>query len=1027
MSVYQLAIRRPIATGMLFFTIIVFGVFSYTRLPVDLFPEIEAPVVTVLTMYPGAGAQEVERNVTEQLENVFSVIPNLDEIRSESVDNISSITLIFDWGVDMLEVSDNVRDAVSRARMLLPSDIEEPIIQKFDTGAIPIIILSATAEESYYDLETILDDHLVAPINRINGVGAVNLFGAPTREIHVLIDPVQFEAYHLDIMQVGQMIGAENVIVPAGHVDLGVVSYNLRTNSEFQSEQEIGDIVVTHNEGRAVYLHEVATILSDFEDENSISRVNSARGVAVIVNKQSDANTVAVARQIIDRLPEIEQRLPEDVQVSVLLDTSEFISGAINNLSSVILYAVIFVILIVFVFLHRWRATIIIAVTIPVSLVMAFIYLALTGGTLNIISLSSMAIALGMVVDDAIVVLENVMKRVEAGDEPSSAAVRGSREVITAVIASTLTVVAVFLPLTFVTGMMGFWFRELGFIVVVTVVTSTISALMLTPMLASVLIPHRDNKKMEKRITGRFTSAFDRQFAALENAYGRSVSWSIRWRKTVVAGAIVIFAATIAMIPVIGTEFMPVSDNNQIQIEAELATGRSIAFTGGVIREMEQIIEEEVPEIRNIMIRAGGTGMGGATPSHVINANIQLVGLAERERTVFEIGELLRQRFDRIPEIHHLQVEAGGGGAGSARPIEINILGRDLDATTRLSDDLIERMREVEGLRDIRRSRGDDRPEFELKLDREKLAASGLNSSSVSNVVRGKMDGLTATKFRRDGNEYDVLVRYRQEDRHSLASIENISLMSPLGTSVRVSDLGTVNEIRTPPNIERLNRERVVSVTSGLHDRALSDAVADIRAIIDQMEIPADVEILYGGDIEEQAEAFADLLLVLLLSLVLVYIVMAGQFESFRDPLVIMFSIPFSFTGVLIALLITGTALSVIGMLGAVILVGIVVKNAIVLIDYIRLLQSEGMKVVESIVEAGKMRLRPVLMTTLTTVLAMLPLALAIGEGAEMWSPMAISVIGGLSFSAIITLGLIPVIYAIAHRKRIRAESAAEA
>ncbi len=1022
MSMYQLAVRRPVAIGMVFLAIIVFGVFSFTRLPVDLFPEIEAPVITVITTYPGVAAQEIERNVTEELEDVLSTIPNLEEIRSESLDNSSIITLELDWGIDMLEASDDVRDAVSRARQQLPDDIDEPIIQKFDAGAIPIMIFAVTAEESYHELETILDDDLVASLNRVPGVGAVNLFGTPVQEIQVQIDPVQFEAYNLDIDRVSDIIGAENVSVPAGRLDIGVSSYNLRTNTEFADEREIGDVVVAYDEGRAVYLHEVASIRTEYEDETSLSRVNRGRGVAVTINKQSDANTVTVANDLHERLPEIQDRLPDDVEVSVLLDTSEFISGAINNLSSVILYAIMFVILVVFVFLHRWRATIIIAVTIPVSLVMGFIYLALTGSTLNIISLSSLAIALGMVVDDAIVVLENVMKRLEAGDDPSGAAVRGAREVFTAVVASTLTVVAVFLPLTFVSGMMGFWFRELGFIVVVTVVTSTLSALMLTPMLASVLMNHKDDQKKRSRAVQFFVSSFSKGFGALENAYGRAVRWSIRRRKTVIAGALGIFAFTLAMIPVIGTEFMPVSDNNQVQLEAELATGRSLEFTEQVIYELEEIITEEVPELRNMSIRAGGTGMGGANPVYQINGNLQLVTLDERDRSVFEIAEVLRERVEKVPEINHLQIEAGGGGAGSPRPIEVNIIGRDFEQTGVIANNLIDSMRTIEGVRDPRRSRGDDRPEFELNLDREKLAGSGLNSASVSTIVRGTMDGLVATQFRRDGHEYDVLVRYRDEDRHSLTSLEQVSVMTPDGRQVRVSDLGHINEVMTPPNIERFNRERFVSVTAGLHDRPLSDAVDDIRDQISQMDIPDDVEIEYGGDIEEQEEAFADLLLVLVLSLVLVYIVMAGQFESFRDPLVIMFSIPFSFTGVFLALLITGTSLSVIGMLGAVILVGIVVKNAIVLIDYIRLLQGQGMKVFDSIIEAGKMRLRPVLMTTLTTVLAMFPLALALGEGAEMWQPMAISVIGGLSFSTLITLGLIPVMYAIFHRKRIAAE-----
>lgn len=1021
MKLYQLGVNRPVTTAMIFIAVMVFGIFSYIRLPVDLFPEIEAPVVTVITSWSGASAQEVERNLTEPLENTLSMVPNLNEIYSESLDNASVVVLEFDWGMDMLEISDDVRDAVSRARQFLPEGADEPIIQKFDAGAIPVIILSVTAEESYDDLETILEDRVVAPMNRIPGVGAVNIAGAPVREVQILIDPVRFEAYHLDIQQVAQILGAENVTVPAGRLDLGALTYNLRTNSEFRSLEEIGQVVVAHHEGRSVYLHEVAEIISGFEEETIISRVDGGRGVTLTVNKQSDANAVSVAQQIVAQLPRLQQTLPSDVKVSVLLDTSEFITSSVGNLASVLFYAILFVTLVVLLFLHTWRATLIIAATIPVSLVTAFIYLTLTGSTLNIISLSSLAIALGMVVDDAIVVLENIMRRVEEGDDPREAAIRGPREVFNAVIASTLTVIAVFLPLTFVTGMMGFWFRELGFIVVVTMTVSTISALMLTPMMASLMLDFRsisEGNEEKPSWRNRFSEAFNRQFTRIEEHYGRMIALFLSRKKTVVGISSTIFIASLLMVPLIGTEFMPASDNNQLQIDMELATGRNLEFTTRVIEQIEEIIFEEVPELRNMSIRAGGSGFeGGVDPVHVITGNLQMVSRTERNRSVFEIADRLRERIEELPEIESLQVTAGGHSAGSIRPIQIHVVGRDLDQIGEVAEELVERMKGIQGVTDPATSRGSERPEFELVLDREKLAAAGLNSSTVSTTVRGKMDGLVATRYRDRGEEYDVVIRYQDADRHSLASLESLTVMTPSGRPMLVSDLGEVREILTPPNIERLNRERVVTVSAGLAGKALNDATAEIREQVARMEIPPGVEILYSGDIEDQAEAFQDLFLILLLSLILVYIVMAGQFESLKDPFVIMFSVPFALPGILILMLLTGTPLSVIGMLGGVILVGIVVKNGIVLVDYIRLLREEGEGLAESIVKAGILRLRPVLMTTLTTILAMFPMALSIGEGAEIWAPMGIAVIGGLTFSTVVTLGLIPVLYAIVNRK----------
>ncbi|HSW38134.1 MAG TPA: efflux RND transporter permease subunit, partial [Acidobacteriota bacterium] len=975
--------------------------------------------VSVITAYAGAGALQVEQNVTEPLENLLSAIPNLEEIRSNSLDNLSVITLEFAWGVDMLEVSDNVRDAISRARQLLPADADEPFLQKFDSGAIPVLILSATADDSFANLEKILEDEVVTPLNRISGVGAVTINGAPVRQIHVLLDPDRFDAYNLDIQQVAQILAAENVVVPAGTLDLGTLTYNIRSGTEFQSETDIGNVIVAYQKGQAVYLREVARIVPGLEEETTITRIDGRHGAILIVNKQSDANAVSVAAAIHDRLPAIRAALPPDVNLSVVIDTSDFISNSINNLSSVLLFALIFVILVVLVFLHRWRATIIIAVTIPVSLVVAFIYLNLTGNTLNVISLSSLAIALGMVVDDAIVVLENVMKKVGKGIAPKQAAVEGTSEVFTAVIASTLTVVAVFLPLTFLGGMMGIWFSQLGLIVVVTVVTSTVAALSLTPMLASVMI--REVDRHDGTTAGfmeRFSARFEKAFLFVENLYGSMVRGLLEWKKTVLVCAIALFAASFLLLPMIGTEFMPEADNSRMEVTAELMSGRSLDFTRRVIAEMEQVIRDEVPEMSAMTMTAGGVDMrSGATGTYIITSALQLVPLAERDRSVFQIAEILRSRFADIPAVVRFRIRTGGGPGSDESPVQVHVLGQNLDETKRVAEDLAERMRTIPGLRDIAISRGDMRPELEIDFDRDRLADFGINSISASTGVRARMAGLTATRYRIENHEYDIILRQEEAARQTIADVANISLRTPSGRFVRVNDIAEIREIMTPPNVERMDRDRLVTVSSELHDRNLNEAADDIRRHIAGMPLPPRVEVLLGGDIEEQREAFADLFMVLGISLLLIYIVMAGQFESFRDPLVIMFSVPFAFSGVLVAFLLTGFPISVIGLVGGIILVGIVVKNAIVLIDYIRLLRSRGNELNESIVQAGILRLRPVLMTTLTTVLAMVPLALASGEGAETWRPMAIAVIGGLSFSTLVTLMLIPVMYSMFHRR----------
>ncbi len=1016
MNIFRIAVRRPVATLMLFMAIMVFGIFSFTRLPVDLFPEIEPPVLSVMTTYQGAGALEVEQNVTEELERVLSTVPNLKEITSSSVDNMSTITLEFNWGINLDEAANDVRDVIGRTRQLMPDDSDEPIIWKFSSSSMPVIIYSATANESYNDLEQILDDYVVGPLNRLPGVGAVSIIGAPIPQIEIAIDPQRFDAYNLDIQQVGQTLAAENVIVPSGRVDLGTNSYNLRVNSEFQSPEQIRDVVISNRNGQIVYLRDVADVRQGLADETAISRTNGRQGVALMVQKQTDANTVQVATSVAERMPELLESLPPDVEVNVIIDTSEFITSSINNLTSVIFYALIFVVLVVLVFLRQWRATLVIAATIPVSLIVAFIYLALTGSTLNIISLSSLSIALGMVVDDAIVVLENVMTHIERGADPKQAAIYGTNEVGVAVIATTLTVVAVFLPLTFVTGMMGIWFQELGFIVVVTMVTSTVAALTLTPMMASILLKRVGEGKQPPKFLRSVSSGIGGGLNRLDRFYGSTLSWALAHRKTVIFGSIGVFVFSMMLIPRVGTEFMPQNDASQVTINVELATGRSLDYTAGVIEGVEQDIRAAVPEMRLLNSTVGSSGFSGGSSNEAV-IRLRLVETGDRDRSVFEIADEIRAILADVPEMETYSVSTASGMQGSSDPIAIDILGNNIEQTTLLAEDLAAHMRTVEGVRDVKISRGDARPELEFVFDRDRLSAFGLSSAAVGNAIRGKVEGLTATTYREDGDEYDIVLRYDQSVRNSLTQIENISVMAPSGQLVRVRDLGTVREYQAPPNIDHIDRERSVTVSSSFTERPLNEVIADISTWVDQQTLPPQIEIVFSGDFEEQQDAFGDLFLVLLLSITLVYLVMAAQFESLKEPFIIMFSVPFAFSGVIFLMLITNTKLGVIGLLGAIILVGIVVKNAIVLIDYIKLMRARGVPVVEAVVQSGISRLRPVLMTTFTTVLAMLPMAFSIGEGAETWRPMAISVVGGLSFSTIVTLVLVPVIYAVFERK----------
>lgn len=1012
-------------TMMVFIALMVFGIYSTVNLPVDLFPEIDPPVITVITTYQGAGALEVEQNVTRELEDQFSTLNDLDEITSSSVDNISIITLEFDWGSNLDEASNNIRDALSRAQPFLPDDVDDPIIYRFNSSSIPVVILAATAEESYPNLRQILDDQLVTPLNRVPGVGAVNLQGGPVREIQINIDPQSMSAYGVSIQQISQALANENVVIPAGDIEMGEQEYNIRIDTEFTSVEEMEKIVIKNTpQGGVVQIRDVAQVRDAIDEDNRVQIVNGGNAINISVQKQNNANTVNVAQAVLERIPELSANLPPDVKIETVVDTSDFIVNSVNNLSEVLIYAIVFVVLVVFVFLRRWRATFIVALTIPFSLIGAFIYLSLTGSTLNLISLSSLSIALGMVVDDAIVVLENISTYVDRGTKGREAALYGTNEVGVAVIATTLTVVAVFLPLTFLTGMTGIWFGQLGSIVVVTVVISTLAALTLIPMMSSKMLrPETTKTKESKSFGNKLSRGVERVLSGLDNGYKKLLGWSLNHRVVVIALAIVLFVGSLALVPGLGTEFMPQSDNGRLTITVELPTGRNPQTAISTIEKIENIFYENVPELRIISSGVGadqsGGGLGGGSTSpNVIDVTATLVPVDERERSIFEIAEVVRAEMEDIPEAIKFSVSTAGG-MGSGPPVAIDVIGNDLDQTSEIAEQLVNRLEQIEGIRNADVSRGDPQPALQIDLDRDRLAVLGLNSGTVGQSIRGMIAGITATEFREEGEEYDIVVQYQESFRQNIEDIRRMTVLTPDGDLVEIGSLGDVREIYTPPNIERIGRERSIQVTADLLETPLNEVTEQITEFIaNDLEVPPGVEIEFGGDIEEQQDAFSDLFLLLGLSVLLVYIVMAAQFESLKDPFIIMFSLPFAFTGVMLALILTGTKLSVIAFIGGIILVGIVVKNAIVLVDFIQLLRGRGLSLVDSIVESGASRLRPVLMTTLTTLLAMLPLAISQGEGSEIWKPMAIAVIGGLTFSTLVTLVLVPVLYAVFHRKR---------
>ena len=1032
MNIYEKAVRKPISTILIFMGVIIFGLFSLTKLAIDQYPEMEFPAVTVFTTYPGANAEEIETNVTRILEDQLNTVENLEKITSTSSDNYSIVSLELEWGADITEATNDVRDVINRCSSLLPDGIDQPTVFKFSSSMMPIMILSVTADESYAALNKELDDKLVNTLNRIEGVGAVSLSGAPEREIQINVDPTKLEAYGLTVETLGQLIAAENVNVPAGTIDIGNNTFNVKADAEFTNSDQVKDIIVSNAGGRTIYLTDVAEVKDTLEKATQDVRMNGGRCVTVTIQKQSGANTVNIIKQVQAMLPEIEETLPPDVDIYTVYEGSESILDSISSLSESVMYALIFVILVVMMFLGRWRATFIIALTIPISLITSFIYLFVTGSTLNIISLSSLSIAIGMVVDDAIVVLENISTHIDKGSKPREAAIYGTNEVWLSVIATTLVVVAVFMPLTMLEGMMGIMFKELGWIVTIVVCTSTAAAVTLTPMLCAYMLK-ADGAVHDYKGVGIIYKPVDKFLNWLDGAYARLLHWAVRHRTIVICSTLGMFAVSLVLLKFVPMEFFSKTDTASINATVKLEQNIGVDYTARVARQIDSIIYAKYPEVDRVQATAGASSSDNLfsamsdNGSHIVTYRLKLPKADKRDRSIFEIADLMRQDFDRIPEIREYSISTGSGGpGGNGSPIEVKVFGHDINVSNAVALDLKEKVAALDVTRDVKLSREDLRPEYNVVFDREKLAYYGVSNATAASFVRNRINGYTATKYREDGDEYDIIVRYGEEFRESLSNIENITLYSSTtGRPVKLKDVATVTEEFAAPSIEREDRQRIVKVESDMAPGVpLGLAAEKVQEIIDTYDVPDGIFIELGGDIEDMNESTGDMMMLMALIVILVYIVMATQFESLKMPFIIMFTIPFAFTGVFVALWLTGKPLSMIALIGAIMLVGIVVKNGIVMVDFTNLLCERGMKVMDAVEEAGKSRLRPVLMTSLTTIFGMIPMAVGTGNGSEMWQPMGIAIVGGLTFSTLLTLLVVPTIYA---SFQVRAERKVEA
>lgn len=1018
MSIYKTAVNKPITTMLAFVALAILGIFSLTKLPIDLYPEFETNNIMVITSYPGASSSDIENNVSRPLENVLNAVSNLKHITSKSNENISIITLTFNEGTDINIATNDVRDKLDIVTNQLPEDANKPMLFRFGADDIPIVILSVEAKQSTRALEKILDNDVKNTLGRIDGVGGISFMGPVKREIQVYCDPIKLEAYHISVDQISRMIMAENRTLSAGLLDIGKQTSALRVEGEIKDPKELEDMVITSVNGQNIYLRDVAKV-EDSEAERSQEVYNNgSRGAMIVINKQSGANSVKIATAIRNELPAIQKMLPPDVKLGVIFDTSDNINKTISSLEETIYITFLVVVLVVLFFLGRWRATFIICLTIPVSLVGSFIYLLASGNTLNIISLSSLSIAIGMVVDDAIVVLENITTHIERGSYPKQAAIHATNEVGISVIASTLTMLAVFLPLTMVGGMTGILFRQLGWIVSIIMIISTVAALSLTPMLSSQLLKRSKVNKLSR--SAKIFAPIERMLKMFESVYAKTLHYAITHRKTVLLGSVVIFAASILCAPMVKTEFFPMADNSFISLTAELPAGTAVGETRNLAQSLYKEWTKDNHEILTCNYSLGQADADNTFASmnkngtNILSFNIKLVDPQDRSRSMQEIAESIRQSLKRHPSIKTFQVNAGGnkGGAGGQPTVDLEIYGFDFQKTDELAQKFKQEMLKFPSCSQVTISREDYVPNFQVDFDRKKLAENGLNVGMASMSLRNQFNGAQAGFFREDGDEYKIMVRLNKESRRSLRDVENTIIYTPQGKGIRLCELGKVREEYMPPTIERKDRQRIVTVSGVVaQGKALSDLVADTKAMMSKEKLPDGINYKVGGTYEDQQKSFGDLGSLLVLIILLVFIVMAAEFESLRDPFVIMFAIPFAFTGVIFGLIMTNTPLSVMSLIGLIMLMGIVVKNGIVLIDYIRLCRERGNGIKNSIIMSGKSRLRPVLMTTSTTVLGLLPMAIGIGQGSEMWQPMGIAVVSGLVVSTLITLILIPTIY----------------
>jgi len=1019
MSIPRIAIERPITMFMLSGVIMLIGLLALMRLPVDLMPDISFPSITVRVGYPGVGPLEMEELVTRPLEQALSAVAGLERIESTSSEGSSRVTLNFAWGTELNEAADDVRNRLDRVRGRFPEEAEAPIMFKFDANTFPIMGVGVEGDFDRVRLREIAEHDLSQRLERVPGVASVTVDGGLRRQIHVLLSKEKIRALNLPVDRVVNLLRTENQNIPLGEIDEGDRTYLVRSQGQFENLNEIRDLVVLTQAGIPVYMKDIADVKDATEDFRSFTRINGKPGVRLRITKQSGTNTVQIADGVRAEIQRINQQIP-GIQLTTLDDSSVFISRAINSVKEHALIGGFLVMLIIFLFLRDIRATFIVFTSIPISVIGTFALLYFNGYTLNTMTFGGLALGIGMIVDASIVVLENTFRHMEHGKDRMQAAIDGSEEVWSAILASTLTHIAVFVPLLFLTGVSSILFKQLSVVVMFSLTMSLFVAVTIVPVLCSRLLKLPPPAEERRGLAGRLYTASERFLNSMDERYSRVIRLALHHRPTVIGLGTAAVVAAVLILPTIGFELMPQADEGEVRVTAELPVGTRIERSEEVALRLEGLAKQYVPEAEDVIANAGGGGfMGGG--ANRVQVQIRLVTKDKRERSSEAIARDLNRQLPGIIPGVIIQTRASGGnqqfqritGGGDGSRLALEIRGDNLQQAQQLAQSAKNIMDKVPEVRNARVGRDDGRPELAIQVDRPKAALLGLSVTGVANSIRTSVGGTQAAFFRESGNEYPIVVRLREEDRERVEDLNDLLIGTPQGQVVQAKNLLTLRNQAGPTEIERKNQERIIRVTAE-PETTLSEALAAVNARLSEVRVPEDFSIGFGAEAEEQARAFAQLRLMLILAIILVYAVMASQYESLRDPFIIMFSVPLAAIGVVLALKLTGTSFSLQAYIGVIMLAGIVVSNAILLVDYTNILRRrDGMPLREAVETAGRVRLRPILMTSLATMLGLVPMALGIGEGAELQAPLARVVIGGLLASTMITLVVVPTVYTL--------------